>query len=91
MNLRQTLVQLAEQSGAKDLAACEQAVTAAATDQRSMVNALLDTGQVDEKVFAQKLGERLGLQVWGEEIPRFPLRFAKNFPRALPCGIGFFR
>ena len=29
MNLRQTLVQLAEQSGAKDLPACEQAVAAA--------------------------------------------------------------
>jgi len=63
MNLRKTLIELAEQSGAKDLPACEQAVVAAASDQRSMVNALLDTGQVDEKVFAQKLGETLGLPV----------------------------
>lgn len=79
MNLRQTLVKLAEQSGAKDLPACEQAVTAAASDQRSMVNALLDTGQVDEKVFAQKLGETLGLPVWAGDIPPIPAPSGRNF------------
>ncbi|NBT90669.1 MAG: hypothetical protein EBT50_07565, partial [Verrucomicrobia bacterium] len=80
MNLRQTLVQLAEQSGAKDLPACEQAVAAAATDQRSMISALLDTGQVDEKVFAQKLGEKLGLPVWSDEIPPIPAPMREKFP-----------
>ena len=80
MNLRQALVQLAEQAGAKDLPACEQAVEAAATDQRSMVNALLDTGQVDEKVFAQKLGERLGLPVWSGDIPPIPAPLREKFP-----------
>ena len=72
MNLRRTLVELAEQSGAKDLPVCEQAVVAAATDQRSMINALLDTGQVDEKLFAQKLGETLGLPVCRVKSPRSP-------------------
>ena len=80
MNLRQTLVELAEQSGAKDLPVCEQAVTAAGSDQRSMVSALLDTGQVDEKVFAQKLGEKLGLPVWSGEIPPIPAPLREKFP-----------
>ncbi|MFM8654966.1 MAG: hypothetical protein ACKODZ_09625, partial [Verrucomicrobiota bacterium] len=80
MNLRKTLIELAEQSGAKDLPACELAVTAAATDQRSMVNALLDTGQVDEKVFAQKLGDKLGLPVWSGEIPPIPAPLREKFP-----------
>ena len=80
MNLRQTLVELAEQSGAKDLPACEQAVVAAASDQRSMISALLDTGQVDEKIFAQKLGETLGLPVWTGDIPPIPAPLREKFP-----------
>ena len=80
MNLRQTLMRLAEQSGAKDIPVCEQALGTAASDQRSMISALLDTGQVDEKVFAQKLGETLGLPVWSGEIPPIPAPLREKFP-----------
>jgi hypothetical protein len=69
MSLAESLVELAQQSGAKDLPVCEKAVADASVEQRSMVNALLETGQVDEKIFAHKLGESLGLPVWEGEIP----------------------
>ena len=59
MSLPDTLVGLAAESGAKDLALCQKAVREAAQDQRSMVFALLETGQVDEKIFALKLGETI--------------------------------
>ena len=45
-----------------------------------MVNALLETGQVDEKVFAHKLGESLGLPVWEGEIPPIPAPLREKFP-----------
>ena len=80
MSLPEALVELAEQSGAKDLVACQKAVQEASQEQRSMVNALLDTGQVDEKVFAEKLGEPLGLPVWPGEIPPIPAPMRDKFP-----------
>jgi general secretion pathway protein E len=80
MSLAQSLLQLAQQSGAKDLPVCEKAVEDAAVEQRSMVNALLETGQVDEKVFAHKLGESLGLPVWEGEIPPIPAPLREKFP-----------
>ena len=80
MSLVQSLVELAQQSGAKDLPVCEKAVVDASTEQRSMVNALLETGQVDEKVFAHKLGESLGLPVWDGEIPPIPAPLREKFP-----------
>lgn len=80
MSLVQSLVELAQQSGAKDLPVCEKAVVDASTEQRSMVNALLETGQVDEKVFTHKLGESLGLPVWEGEIPPIPAPLREKFP-----------
>jgi len=80
MSLTRTLVELAEQSGAKDLPVCEKAVVEASVEQKSMVNALLETGQVDEKIFAQKLGESLGLPVWEGEIPPIPAPLREKFP-----------
>ena len=80
MSLAQSLLQLAQQSGAKDLPVCEKAVVDASVEQRSMVNALLETGQVDEKVFAHKLGESLGLPVWEGEIPPIPAPLREKFP-----------
>ena len=80
MSLPDTLVELAAESGAKDLALCQKAVREAALDQRSMVFALLETGQVDEKIFAQKLGETVGLPVWTEDIPPIPDPLRKAFP-----------
>ena len=80
MSLVQSLVELAQQSGAKDLPVCEKAVVDASTEQRSMVNALLETGQVDEKVFAHKLGESLGLPGWEGEIPPIPAPLRVKFP-----------
>ena len=80
MSLAQSLLQLAQQSGAKDLPVCEKAVVDASVEQRSMVNALLETGQVDEKVFAHKLGESLGLPVWDGEIPPIPAPLREKFP-----------
>ena len=80
MSLPEALVELAEQSGAKDLVACQKAVQEASQEQRSMVNALLETGQVDEKVFAQKLGETIGLPVWPGEIPPIPAPMRDKFP-----------
>lgn len=56
MSLAQSLLQLAQQSGAKDLPVCEKAVVDASVEQRSMVNALLETGQVDEKVLLTNWG-----------------------------------
>ena len=80
MSLAQSLLQLAQQSGAKDLPVCEKAVVDASAEQRSMVNALLETGQVDENVFAHKLGESLGLPVWEGEIPPIPAPLREKFP-----------
>jgi len=88
MSLAQSLLQLAQQSGAKDLPVCEKAVVDASVEQRSMVNALLETGQVDEKVFAHKLGESLGLPVWEGEIPPIPAPLREKFPARIalrPC------
>jgi len=90
MSLAESLVELAQQSGAKDLPVCEKAVADASVEQRSMVNALLETGQVDEKIFAHKLGESLGLPVWEGEIPPFPPLCAKSFPHELHSSIAFF-
>ena len=72
MSLTAALLDLAKQAGAKDMPICTKAMAEAAGEQRSMVNALLETGQVDEKLFAQKLGESLGLPVWQGEIPPIP-------------------
>ncbi len=72
MSLSTALLDLAKQAGAKDMPTCTKAMAEAAVEQRSMVNALLETGQVDEKIFAQKLGESLGLPVWQGEIPPIP-------------------
>ena len=80
MSLAESLVELAQQSGAKDLPVCEKALADASAEQRSMVNALLETGQVDEKVFAHKLGESLGLPVWQGEIPPIPAPLREKFP-----------
>jgi hypothetical protein len=80
MSLAESLVELAQQSGAKDLPVCEKAVADASIEQRSMVNALLETGQVDEKIFAHKLGESLGLPVWEGEIPPIPAPLREKFP-----------
>ncbi|NBR72304.1 MAG: type II/IV secretion system protein, partial [Proteobacteria bacterium] len=80
MSLAESLLELAQQSGAKDLPVCEKAVADASVEQRSMVNALLETGQVDEKIFAHKLGESLGLPVWEGEIPPIPAPLREKFP-----------
>ena len=80
MSLTTALLDLAKQAGAKDMPTCTKAMAEAAVEQRSMVNALLETGQVDEKVFAQKLGESLGLPVWQGEIPPIPAPLRDKFP-----------
>lgn len=80
IQLRQTLVQLAEQAGAKDLTACSRAVQEASQIQKPVVTALLETGQIDEKLFARKLGDELGMPVWDQDLPPIPAPLKDKFP-----------
>ena len=80
MNLGERLVQLAEEAGAKDLVSCSQAVREASQSQKPVVTALLETGQVDEKIFARKLGAELGMPVWDQELPPIPAPLKEKFP-----------
>ena len=80
MSLGKTLVHIAEQAGAKDLVACARAVEEAAQAQKPVVTALLEIGQVDEKVFTRKLGAELGMPVWEEELPPIPAPLKEKFP-----------
>ncbi|MEY5062939.1 MAG: hypothetical protein RLZZ112_903 [Verrucomicrobiota bacterium] len=80
MNLGETLVQLAEQAGAKDLVACSRAVQDASQAQKPLVTALLETGQVDEKIFTRKLGAEFGIPVWEQDLPPIPAPLKEKFP-----------
>lgn len=81
------LLSLAQQVGCHDLATLEEALRRAAFSQRSLVDALLDTGIVPEREFLYELAQTLHLE-WREEsdvIPssqareRFPARLALGF------------
>ena len=73
------LIAPARESGCEDLEALSGVVQAAAEQQRSPVDDVLDSGAVDEEPYLRALADQIGME-WVESIPEFkevePLRAA---------------
>ncbi|MGB0776328.1 MAG: type II/IV secretion system protein, partial [Akkermansiaceae bacterium] len=73
------LIAPAKDSGCEDLAALTEVVETAASQQRSPVDDILDSGQVDEEPYLSGLAAKAGM-AWVSDAPEFenvqPLRDA---------------
>jgi len=68
MGVLEPLVEIAKASGCSDLAACREVVRAAAEEQRSVVQSILDSRLVDETMFLKGISDWLEIPWWNDPI-----------------------
>src|SRR6202022_3633423 len=68
MGVQEPLVEIAKASGCSDLDACRECVRAAAEEQRSVIQAILDSRLVDETEFLKGVSRWLDIPWWNEPI-----------------------
>jgi general secretion pathway protein E/type IV pilus assembly protein PilB len=68
MGVFEPLVEIAKASGCSDLDACREVVRAAVEEQRSLVQAILDSRLVEETAFLKGVGRWLDIPWWNEPI-----------------------
>lgn len=74
------LTQLAQQAGSSDRGRIQQALNEASGQQRSLVQAVLDQENLDERGFMTGLGSWLGLPWWEEPVLDIPASLREKFP-----------
>src|ERR1700730_7132180 len=68
MGVQEPLVEIAKASACSDLDACRECVRAAAEEQRSVIQAILDSRSVDETEFLKGVSRWLDIPWWNEPI-----------------------
>src|SRR5580704_4138794 len=80
MALVEPLIEIAKASGCSDLAACRNVVQAAAEEQRSLINSLLESRLVDETGFLKGVSRWLEIPWWSEPITGVPGPLREKVP-----------
>jgi general secretion pathway protein E len=80
MALVEPLIEIAKANGCADLEACRKIVRSAAEDQRSLIQAILESRLVDETGFLKGVSRWLEIPWWNEPITTVPASLREKVP-----------
>jgi general secretion pathway protein E/type IV pilus assembly protein PilB len=80
VNLLETLIELAQESGSLDTEKCRSTLIEAAQHQRSLIASLLDEKLVEESTFLRNVSERFKIPWSSESSPSVPSNLREQFP-----------
>src|ERR1700720_745547 len=80
MDLVEPLIEIAKANGCADLEACRKLLRAAAEEQRSLIQSVLESRLVDESGFLKGVGRWLEIPWWNEPITGVPTSLREKVP-----------